>query len=59
MWKSKVQYKWEKAARKIGIKVKVDKNNNVFTDYWELPLDTKVQDLEEIVPPFYKIKFYK
>ena len=59
MWKSKVQYKWEKAARKIGIKVKKNKDINIFIDYWELPLDSKVQDLEEILPSFYKVKFYK
>lgn len=59
MWKSQIQYKWERAAVKIGKKIKINKKVNVFIDYLELPLYSKVQDLEEILPPHYKVRFYK
>ena len=59
MWKSAVQYKWEEAAKEIGIEIKENATENIFIDYWELSLDSKVEDLEEEIQPGYKIKFYK
>lgn len=59
MWKSQVQNNWEKSAKKIGIKIKKDKKVNVFIDYWELPFQSKVENLEEEYPSYYIIKFYK
>ena len=57
MWKSEVQIIWERAARKIGIKI--TGSVNLFAKYWELPWDSKVEDLEEEVPLNFKINFYK
>ena len=59
MWKSKVQYLWEEAAKKIGIKIKYIKEDNIFCDYWELDLDSKVENLEEEVPIWYKVRFFE
>jgi len=59
MWKSEVQLNWEIEARKIGIEIKKIVSENIFVDYWDLPWDSKVEDLEEEVPLNYKINFYK
>lgn len=60
MWKSEVQCHWEEEAKKIGITTSTkSRKENLFVDYWELPWGSKVEDLEEVYPPKYTIKFCK
>lgn len=58
MWKSPVQRNWEEAARKIGYKFNYQQED-IFVDYWDLPENTKVEDLEEEREVLHKLKFFK